>query len=118
MKVYREKAPFTPDPARPGAAYKILHTDSLTIATWQFAKGWSSPRHVHPQEQTVHIIQGRAEFNTDAGAVTVGAGDKIVFAGNEGHAVKMLEDTILMDIFWPLREDFNAKFKAMTPEIV
>ena len=93
-----------------------MHTEHLTIAIWKFAKGADFAMHRHPQEQTIYVLQGRVEYPMEQGAVVVEAGDHLVFAGDEPHGLRALEDTILMDLFSAHREDFRAKFPALAPE--
>ena len=114
MKFYKhDQVPF--HPVRPGAGVKLLHTDHLTVATWKLDQGGEVPRHTHPEEQTVCLLQGRIEMFTEQGAAVFEAGDRIVLAGNEPHAVKALEDSIIIDIFSAIREDLRAQFPALAP---
>ena len=115
MKVYKSaQAPF--QPAQPGSGVKLLHTDRLSMAIWKFDKGVDGARHAHPEEQIACVLQGRVEFITDTGRAVVGEGEQIVFAGNEPHGSKMLEDSIILDVFSSHREDLRAKFPSLTPE--
>lgn len=114
MKLYKPaEAAFNPQGA--GSANKVLHTDLMSLATWKLDKGTELAMHDHPQEQIAFVLQGRMEFKTPGALTEVGAGEQIVFASNEPHGGKALEDSIVLDIFSSVREDFKKKFVAMQP---
>ena len=114
MKLYHyEEAPFTSQGETVGN--KVQHTDCMSLVTWRFTKGHIGAMHVHPQEQLAYVLEGRVEFKTEAGSLIAKAGDQVLFAGNEAHGSVALEDSIVLDIFSSVREDFKDKFDVLAP---
>jgi quercetin dioxygenase-like cupin family protein len=72
-----------------------------------FKKGGVGEVHAHQEhEQVSYIVKGSFE-------VVVGAEKKVVYAGdsfyaglNVSHGVTALEDSVILDVFTPVREDF------------
>ena len=106
-----DDAPF--NAVAPGAENKMLHSERMSLVTWRFAKGYQGASHSHPQEQITYVLKGKVEFTTPGGKVTAKAGEQVVFAGNEPHGSLALEDSLLVDIFSSVREDFKEKFPAV-----
>ena len=115
MKFYRyDEAPFTP--VVPGSENKMVHSEKMSMVSWALAKDFVGATHAHPQEQITYVLKGCVEFSTDSGKRTTKAGDVIVFAENEAHGSLALEDSLVIDIFSSIREDFTKKFPAVAPE--
>ncbi len=115
MKFYRyDDAPY--NAVAPGSENKMVHTEHMSLVTWRFAKGMRGAAHAHPQEQISYVLKGCMEFTTDSGTVTAKVGDQVVFAGNEAHSSVALEDSLVVDIFSSVREDFVERFPAVQPE--
>lgn len=90
-----------------GVSRKILsHAPNLMTVELHFDKGAVGAPHSHPHEQIGYIIKGRLEY-TEAGETTIlQTGDTYYVAPDVVHGVVALEDTWLLDIFTPEREDF------------
>jgi Uncharacterized conserved protein, contains double-stranded beta-helix domain len=114
MKLYHyEDAPFTPQGETVGN--KVQHTDCMSLVTWRFSKGHIGAMHAHPQEQVSYVLQGLVEFKTNTGSLVAKAGDQVLFAGHEAHGSTALEDSVVLDIFSSVREDFKGKFDELAP---
>lgn len=112
MKRYAfDETPFQEQ--KPGVAYKVLHTEHMTVAAWRFDKGSEGAKHAHPQEQVAYILKGKIEFTTDSASIVASVGDQVIFAANEAHASKALEDSVILDIFSDVREDFRSTLSEM-----
>jgi len=64
--------------------------------------------HSHPHEQIVYVTKGRFDFQVEGREnVVLGEGDSVYVEPNVVHGGKPLEDnSTLLDIFTPIREDF------------
>lgn len=90
-----------------GVERKILsHAPNLMTVELHFAKGAIGVPHSHPHEQIGYIISGKLEYTEEEKCVVLEAGDTYYVAPNVVHGVKALEETMLLDIFTPEREDF------------
>jgi len=74
----------------------------------EFAAGSSGAAHAHPHEQITHVFSGRLEITVDGMASVIGPGEQLYVPGHAVHAVKALEDSSVLEIFTPLREDLLA----------
>jgi quercetin dioxygenase-like cupin family protein len=68
--------------------------------------GWVGTRHSHPHEQMVYILRGRIRFEHPGGVFEAGPGDSFLVPGNVPHQAFALEDSEVLDIFTPAREDY------------
>jgi quercetin dioxygenase-like cupin family protein len=67
---------------------------------------------VHHNEQFSAVITGamRFTFNPDGEAEVfhLGPGDLLIIPGNVPHMAEALEDTLNLDVFSPVREDWES----------
>ncbi len=103
-----ENRQATPTDLGGGASRKLLsYSPNLMACELFFPKGAVGARHAHPHEQIGYIVSGRLVFQEEGCEDRVlGAGDSYYVAPNVPHGVQILEDTRLLDIFTPMREDF------------
>lgn len=85
---------------------QVVHTDTMTIARLSLRKGALVPRHSHHNEQVSTVESGRIRFIFDDGTVEVRAGESLQIPGNVPHAAEALEDSVALDLFSPVREDW------------
>ena len=89
---------------------RVLHTDNLMMAVWDFSDGpWEEPEpyHSHPHDQVVYLAEGEVLFFIDGESTGLTAGDMIAVPGNLPHTVQLLAPTVrIIDTWTPLREEF------------
>ena len=91
----------------PTIGRRVLHTESMTVAWITLAKGAIVPRHQHPNEQIATLLEGRLRFLIgDEEELFASAGESVPLAANVPHEVEALEDTVVLDVFSPVREDW------------
>ena len=76
------------------------------------AAGSHLPEHSHPQDQIVHVVQGRLRLNVGGASREVGAGESLYLPGDVVHSAEALEETLAVDTFSPPREDLLAQDAA------
>lgn len=69
-------------------------------------KGCYVPPHKHVSEQMTVILKGALKFTVNGKEVIVKEGETLAIPPNVEHAAVALEDTIDLDCFSPLREDW------------
>ena len=69
-------------------------------------KGVLVPPHHHLSEQITIIMKGALEFTIQGQKIVVREGETLVIPPNVEHSALALEDTIDIDCFSPLREDW------------
>ena len=89
---------------------RIVHTDNLMMAAWEFSDGpWTEaePYHSHPHDQVVYLAEGAVEFFIEDEPCRLQAGDMIAVPGNRPHTIRLLTPKVrLIDTWTPLREEF------------
>ena len=76
------------------------------LVRWEFKKGAIAARHHHPHEQIVFMVRGKLRLVVGETERILGQNDIVVIPPNTPHEAYALEDTIVIDIFSPVREDF------------
>lgn len=71
-----------------------------------FKKGSIGAVHAHPHEQISYILKGSFEFECDGKKEIIKAGDSYYVEPHIFHGVVALEDSVILDLFTPQREDF------------
>lgn len=96
------------EPCETGVTRKILgRGGKLMMVEVTFKKGAIGELHSHPHEQVSYIANGSFEFNINENKQIIKKGDSIYIPSNEPHsALALEEDSIIVDIFTPQREDF------------
>ena len=93
-----------------GIRRKILgYDENLMMAISEFKKGAVGYIHAHPHRQTTYIVHGKFEVQIGDEKKVLKEGDSFFLIPSQNHGVLALEDSILVDIFAPYREDFLAK---------
>ena len=76
------------------------------LVRWEFNKGAVAARHSHPHEQIVVMVEGKLRLRVGDAETVMGRDDIVVIPPNTPHEAEALEDTVVIDIFSPPREDF------------
>ncbi len=85
---------------------RVLAGEREMMVFWSIKAGSHAAAHRHPHEQIFWMISGRMEFRLGAERRTCAAGDLGVIPGGVEHEAWFLEDTEVLDVFSPPREDF------------
>ena len=109
------------EPVRDLVSRRMLaHHGGLMILEVYFHKASEDyALHTHPHEQIAYVLKGSFEFLIqDTGEKCIlSQGDSIYFEPNSVHGGKPLEDdSVLLDIFTPQREDFLASRTTHLPK--
>ena len=89
-------------PARPpGTNRTDLQRHDLSVAGWEtlqakvdFAPGSSFPKHSHPGEEIIYVLQGTIEYEVDGkGSITLRAGDVLFVPAGVFHGARNAGDT-------------------------
>lgn len=89
------------------AQRRVVHSERMTTARIYLKKGAVVPRHSHENEQISHVLEGSLLFEFDDRTITARAGELVEIASREPHRVEALEDSLAMDVFQPVREDWR-----------
>jgi quercetin dioxygenase-like cupin family protein len=91
----------------PGVVRRTLNSgDHTTLAEISLANGSVVPSHTHPHEQIGYVARGRVLFEIDSEKQELVEGDSYLIPGGIAHEVTAFEDSICIDVFSPVREEF------------
>jgi quercetin dioxygenase-like cupin family protein len=85
---------------------KVIHAEAMTVARLTIAKGAVVPAHHHVNEQVAMVEQGALKFNLDGQEILVSAGQALAIPPDVPHGVEAMEDTVVIDLFTPRRQDW------------
>jgi quercetin dioxygenase-like cupin family protein len=90
----------------PSIGRQMLHTETMTLARITLRQGALVPRHQHENEQIATVLEGRLRFVVGDEEREVTAGESVPLPANVAHEVEALEDSVVLDVFSPVREDW------------
>jgi len=90
----------------PGYTVKFIHSKNMTFAYWDIKKDAPLPEHAHTHEQVATMIEGKFELTIDGETKVVQKGDVAIIPSNVKHSGKAITDCKILDVFYPIREDY------------
>ena len=85
---------------------QYIYSGQSMLVKWSFKKGAVIPLHHHVNEQITWITKGSVKVFSQGKEFIVRTGEVIVFPPHVPHQFLALEDTIDIDFFTPVREDW------------
>jgi quercetin dioxygenase-like cupin family protein len=96
----------------PGIRQKTLvHGERTLMAEFLLEQGKEIPKHSHPHEQTGYLVKGRLRLSIGAAQKEIGPGDSWCIPGGVEHGAEVIEDSVALEVFSPVREDYLPKIK-------
>ncbi len=93
----------------PGLQRQVMSwTPSLMLVRHTMEKGWVGAKHSHPHEQLVYVVKGHLAFEYPGARFEIKAGDSFLVPGDVAHQAYALEDSEVLDVFTPYREDYAS----------
>jgi quercetin dioxygenase-like cupin family protein len=84
----------------------LVHGEKTLMAEFRLTQGADLPAHQHPHEQTGYLVSGRIDLTIDGVVHAVRPGDSWCIPGGATHSAKAHEDTVALEVFAPVREDY------------
>jgi quercetin dioxygenase-like cupin family protein len=84
----------------------VAHGKTMYQMMAKLAAGSVMPPHSHPQEQIVHILEGKMRLIVEGVPHELSTGDSFYLASNVPHGVETLSATRVLDTFSPPRNDY------------
>ena len=91
----------------PGFRGRFVHTKAMTLAYWEIDAGSELPTHSHPQEMVINFMEGLFELTVANETRQLVPGDVVVIPGDVPHSGKAIEDSRIIDVWHPPREDYR-----------
>ncbi len=91
----------------PGIRVKTLCAGERTLLSeFRMQKGSRLPEHSHPHEQTGYLVKGRVRLASGGLVKEASPGDSWSISGGQSHSAEILEDSIAIEVFSPMREEY------------
>lgn len=93
----------------PGALAAAFGGERAMVNHVRLAAGTEVPEHAHPEEQLTLVLSGRILFEMNGETAELGPGDAVWVPENAPHRVRALEESVVLDVFSPVRRDLLEK---------
>ena len=84
----------------------LVHGEKTLMAQFSISRGSVIPLHSHPHEQTGFMVSGKLRFKVEDEVLEVETADSWCIPGGVEHSVDALEDSVVIEVFSPVREDY------------
>jgi quercetin dioxygenase-like cupin family protein len=93
----------------PGVRRRTMATtERMMLCEFTVSKdGDGVPPHSHPHDQCGYVLSGKIEFTVGVVTRVCLPGDTYGIPGGVIHSAKPLEDTVLVEVFAPPREEYR-----------
>lgn len=89
----------------------LVHGEKTLCAEFRLKRGGKLPRHSHPHEQTGYLVSGRMHLCIGDETFEAEPGDSWCIPGGVEHDARILEDSVAVEVFTPVREDYLPERK-------
>jgi quercetin dioxygenase-like cupin family protein len=91
----------------PGIRLKTLvYGEKTLFSEFRMEANSVLPRHAHIHEQTGYLVAGRIRLTIGQQTFEAGPGDGWCIPGNTDHSAEILENSLAIEVFSPVREDY------------
>ena len=87
----------------------LVYGEKTLMTEFLLRKGSKLPRHTHPHEQTGYLVRGQIRLSIGAEEFEAQAGDSWCIPGGVEHGAEIIEDSVAIEVFSPVREDYLPK---------
>jgi quercetin dioxygenase-like cupin family protein len=103
--------------ALPGIQMKTVCYGERTLMTeFLLERASTLPVHSHPYEQTGYLVQGHIRLRIGAQEHDVHPGDSWCIPSNVEHGAQILEDSVAVEVFSPVRPDYLPDGRRIAPQ--
>ena len=94
---------------KPDLTRRLVTGERVMVASIELQRDCVVPQHAHVHEQVSYVLEGCLRLtigNDGSESYDVRAGEIVLIPSNVPHAAVALEDTRVIDVFSPPREDW------------
>ncbi|WP_035240332.1 cupin domain-containing protein [Desulfobacter vibrioformis] len=84
----------------------LVYGDKTLLVRFKMTKGAQLPSHTHPHEQIGYLVSGRINLYIGSECRNAGPGDSWCIESGVEHRAEILEDSIAIEVFSPVREEY------------
>ncbi len=100
---------ITPEQINSTISRQYITAERVTMARFELKRGAVVPQHAHENEQVSYIISGALKFIFEGRDIIARGGEVLQIPPNVPHAAEAIEDTLAIDVFSPVRQDWIDK---------
>ena len=90
----------------------MVYGEKTLLTEVKMEKGAVIPLHKHPHEQTGYLVSGHMDFLVNGKHQIAKPGDSWNIAGDVEHGATALEESVVVEVFSPVREDYLPYYTA------
>ena len=91
----------------PGLTRRLgAFNEKLSLVEHHMEKGWVGALHSHPHDQIAYVVRGHLKVRVAGTAFEMKAGESFVVRGGVDHQATALEESVVIDVFTPCRQDY------------
>lgn len=84
----------------------LVHGEKMLMVEFLLQKGAVLPLHSHPHEQCGYLVTGRMKLTMGTDSHEVLPGDSWCIPGGVPHTAEIIEHSVAVEVFSPVREDY------------
>ncbi|HEX8962144.1 MAG TPA: cupin domain-containing protein [Rhodocyclaceae bacterium] len=105
--MFRKANPRDYTTVLPGIELKTLvFGDKTLFSEFRMKAGSRLPAHSHVHEQTGYLVEGNIRLTIGDETFAVEPGDSWCIKSNVSHSAEILADSVAIEVFSPVREDY------------
>jgi quercetin dioxygenase-like cupin family protein len=89
----------------------LAFEQKTNLCEFKLKKNYRLPAHSHPYEQTGTLLSGKLNFRIDNDWFLAEPGDSWSIPENVEHEVEVIEDSVVIEVFSPVRPDYLPEDK-------
>jgi len=86
--------------------------EKMLLSEFHMEKGSQLPMHSHPQEQTGRLLKGRIVLTIADEKAEINPGDCWIVPSNTMHGAEVVEESVAIEVFSPVRKDYLRYFQT------
>ncbi|MFC1799027.1 cupin domain-containing protein [Thermodesulfobacteriota bacterium] len=87
----------------------LVYGEKSSLSEFVVDAGSLIPQHSHPHEQSGYLVRGHLRFSATGEIQDVYPGDAWCFPGGVEHGAEVIEDSVVVEVFTPVREEYLPK---------
>ncbi len=89
----------------------LVYGEKTLMVEFRLRRDASLPLHAHPHEQIGYLVKGQIRLTIGADVYEVLTGDSWCIPGGALHGAEIIEDSVAIEVFSPVREDYLPGIK-------
>lgn len=90
----------------------LVFGEKMLFSEFHMEEGSRLPMHSHPYEQTGRLLEGRIILTIAGEKAEMNPGDCWMVPGNTLHGAEIVEESVAIEVFSPVREDYLQYFQT------